>query len=284
MKKLYRTLIILFSFAIVFINKTSAQSEVSSFDSIYVEAATTMAALDIQKAIHVADSLYKSAENSIQEMKSLMLIATLRVRKGDKAEGLSHAIQADKIAQKDKNYEWQIRIAGFLSTAFRESNLKEEGKKYLAIAEQAIEKVNQNSPGLNVVQALMHQEKAYYKIAEEDYNAAIEELKEAETKFLKIPEEHRTRTFLATTYQLLGNSLIGLKEYGIAREKLTLALDELGEQESELKAFIYTDFAEIEMYYGNYDAAYEFFKKAEAYLATSDNFNIRSSLFKGLST
>src|SRR5690554_747459 len=119
MKKLYLTLIILFSFALVFINKTSAKTVVSSFDSIYVEAATTMAALDIQKAIHVADSLFRNADNSIHKMKSLMLVATLRVRKGDKAEGLSHAIQAEKIARKDKNYEWQIRIAGFLSTTFR---------------------------------------------------------------------------------------------------------------------------------------------------------------------
>lgn len=283
MKNIYLKLIVLFSIGVLFINKASAQKEDSSFDSIYVHAATSMAALNIQKAIHVADSLYHSSENGHQKMKSLMLIATLKGRIGDKVEALSHAIQAEEIAQKDKNYEWQIRIAGFLSTTFRERNLNEEGQKYLAIAEEAVKKLSQDTPGLSTIQALLHQEKAYYRIGQENYNAAIEELNKAEVEFFKTEESRRSKTFLALNYQLMGACLTALNDYEQAREKLNLALNELGAEESELKAFIYTDFAEIEMHYKNYDAAFEFYKKAEAYVATSDNFNIKSSLFKGLS-
>lgn len=283
MKYFYFKFIALFTTGVIFINELSAQVERSSFDSIYVRAATTMAAVDIQKAIHVADSLYHISENRLQKMKSLMLIATLKGRIGDKVEALSHAIRAEEIARKDKNYEWQIRITGFLSTTFRERNLNEEGEKYLAVAEEAIKKLKQDSPGLSIIQALMHQERAYYRIKDEDYKAAIDALNRAQSEFFNAEESRRSKIFLATNYQLMGACLAALNDYEQARKKLYLALDELGEEESELKAFIYTDFAEIEMHYKNYDAAYEFYKKAESYIVTSENFNIKFSLFKGLS-
>lgn len=284
MKQIYlKFIVLLFSTGALFIGHVNAQKAGSSFDSIYVHTATSLAALDNQRAIHVADSLYKHAENSVQKMKSLMLIATLKGRAGDKVEALSHAIQAEEIAQKDKNYDWQIRIAGFLSTTFRETNLNEEGEQYLLIAEEAVKKLNSDSPARSTIQALLHQEKANYRIRDENYRAAIEELNKAEVEFLKTDESRRSKVFLATNYQLLGACFIALNDYEQAREKLDLALDELGEEESELKAFIYTSFAEIEMHYENHDTALDFFKKAEAYAASSDNFNIKSFLFKGLS-
>ncbi len=255
----------------------------ASFDSIYVHAATTLSALDVEKAIHLADSLYINSENSMQEMKSLLLIAALKGSIGRVAEALAHALEAEAIAIKYKNYEWQVRIAGFLSTTFRGISLTDEGKKYLNVAHQVNKKAKGDSSNFKMIQALLYQEKAFYKIAERDFRGAIGELKSAESEVFKTPQEARSSFFLATNYHLLGTALIGLNEYRIARDKLTLALDELGDKESELKAFIYTDFAEIEMHYKNYDAAYELLKRAEGYLATSDNFNIRSSLFKGFS-
>lgn len=260
-----------------------AQEEGSSFDSVYVQAATSMAALDIQKAIRVADSLYIHAENSLQQMKSLMLLATLTGRVGDKVQALTHAINAEKIAKKSKNLQWQIRISGFLSTTFRERNLIEEGEKYFNIAEDAIKKLDQNTPGLSTIRALMHQEKAYYRIGEKNFIAAVEELHKAEAEFFKTEEGNRSKTFLALNYQLLGSCYLAQKEYDLARDMLTRALDELGEEASELKAFIYTDFAELKMQEEDYGAAFDFFNSAEAYLETSDNFNLKSSLFKGLS-
>lgn len=283
MKDFYVKLVVLFSIVVFYVNKTNAQKSTSSFDSIYVHAATTLAALDMQKAIQVADSLYSHSNNSVQKMKSLMLLATLKGRTGDKVKALAHAIQAEEIAHKDKNYEWQIRITGFLSTTFRERNLNEEGEKYLVTAEEAVKKLNRDSPGLSNIEALLHQERAYYRIADKDYVAAIEELDRAEAEFFKTDEARRSRIFLATNYQLLGTCLIALQDYEQAREKLNLSLDELGEEESGLKAFIYTDFAEIEMHYENYGVALEFYKKAEANITTSESFNVKSSLFKGLS-
>lgn len=283
MRNFHLYLIILVSLGILFINEATAQKKISTFDSIYVHTATTLSALDIQKAIHVADSLLESSQNGHQKMKSLMLIATLNGRIGTIAKALSYAIQAEEIAQKNKDYEWQVRIAGFLSTTFREANLTEESKKYLDIAEKANKKTKADSPSFNIINAFIHQEKAYYRIAEEDYVAAMGELDKAEVEISKTPEIARNKIFLATNYQLFGTCLIGLKEYVYAHEKFTLALDELGEQESELRAFIYVGFAKIEMHNKSYERAYEFFKKAEAYIETSDNFNIKSSLYKGLS-
>lgn len=98
-----------------------AQEEGSSFDSVYVQAATSMAALDIQKAIRVADSLYIHAENSLQQMKSLMLLATLTGRVGDKVQALTHAINAEKIAKKAKIFSGKL--------GFRVSCLPHSGKE-----------------------------------------------------------------------------------------------------------------------------------------------------------
>src|SRR5690606_34398835 len=120
---------------------------------------------------------------------------------------------------------------------FRESNLNEEGEKYLRIAEEAVRKLNSNSPGISIIQALLYQEKAYYRIGDEDHKAAIEELNKAEIEFFKTDESRRSKVFLATNYQLLGACFTALNDYEQAREKLDLALDELGEEESGLKAF-----------------------------------------------
>lgn len=283
MKHFCLNFIVLFVVSFHFTGKAYAQEKESAFDSIYVNTATILSAQDINRAIYVADSLLDNSQSSLQKMKSLMLIATLTGRKGDNVKALLHAIQAEKIARKDKNSEWQIRIAGFLSTTFRERNLNEEGEKYLLIAEEAVGKLDPSSPGLNIIKALLHQEKAYYRIGAKNYEAAIAELEKAETAILQTPEIGRNKIFLATNFQLFGTCFIGLGEYESAGDKLALALNELGEEESALKAFIYTDLAEIEMYNKNYDAAYDLFNKAEAYVETSDNFNIKSSLYKGLS-
>lgn len=275
--------VLLTLFSIYFIESVCGQKQTSSFDSIYVDAATSLAAIDIQKAISVADSLLINSTNSHQEMKSLMLIATLKGRTGDVVETLSNAIQAEEIAKRDNNYEWQVRIGGFLSTTFRGINLTEEAKKYLAVAEKANKKTKTDSPSYSIIQAFIHQEKAFYKIGEENYHDAIEELRKAEVEISKTPQELRNKIFLATNYQLLGDCFLKLQDYEKASENYNLSLTELDEQDSELKGFLYVGIGDVEMYYKRNDAALQYYKKAENYIQTSDNFNLKSSVYQKLS-
>lgn len=265
------------------LKKGLSQEPLSAFDSVYIHTATTLSALDKERAIVVADSLFKNAENSLQEMKSLMLLATLEVRAGKKAEALSHAMEAEEIAKKDRNPQWRIRIAGFLSSTFREVGLVAEGKRYLAIAESALKRLREDEGAISYIQGLLHQEKAYYRIEEGDYKSAIGELNNAATEFLKIEDKTDVRINLATNNQLLGNSHLALQKYEIAEEKLNAALAALGDRESELKAFIYVDLAEVAMVTNHYEDAFGYYKQAESYMSSSDNFNIKVVLYKGLS-
>ena len=259
-----------------------AETKTATFDSIYVHVATTLAATNIQKAIFVADSLLESSVGSMQKMKSLMLLATLQGRAGEVSDALALALAAESIAQENQFHRWQVRIAGFLSTTFRGANLSSEGEKYLDLAEKLNRKTKDDSPQFYFVQAFIHQERAYYQIDRGIYDTAIKELIKADLQISETPAAFRNPVFKATSLQLLGLCNLRIGNLEVAKEKFSLALEELGEEESGLKGFIYSGLGDVEMQYKNYTLALHFFKKAESYIETADDFNLKSTLYESL--
>src|SRR5690606_34479553 len=112
------------------------------FDSIYFHTAVNVIGTDSKRAFEISDSLYRFSANELQRVKSLMLTSTLYQQTGDNKQAINYALQAGEIAARNKLYEWQARIFGFLSTQYRIAGIYNKGKVHLERGMKAIERVN----------------------------------------------------------------------------------------------------------------------------------------------
>lgn len=251
----------------------------SPFDSSFNYIATTLATQNVGEAIKQSQQLYKRAADSFQGMKSLMLIATLEERTGDRPVAIQYAFRAGKIAEYLKDKEWQMRIAGFLSTNFRELGLFAEGKKYLSKVEQA----NSGSKVSPLIALLLCQEKAYYEIENQNYKSALKEIKSANEILSSAPENSAIAIYLATNLQLEGLCLLKLGKPDEAKVQLDKALSVLDGQESTLRGFVFQNLAEVYLKKDNPKEAIRNLDSAMQYAVNSDNFNLKAYTYQSLS-
>ncbi len=249
-----------------------------NFDSVYYYTATTLSAQNTAQALKKADSLLNHATDSLQKVKSMMLLATLYNRTGHYADALVYAVNGEKLAGKIKDREWQIRIAGFLSTTFRDLGLIEEGKKYIKLAEALSKEVG--TPPL--VQMFIHQEKAYYEIDDSSYTKALEEITGATRLLEAIADGKGSSIFKATCYQLAGYCYMKLDSFNQAELSLNKALQVLAGQESELKGFIFQNIGELALKQKQYMRSFQYLDSALRYTTSSDNFNLKAATYESL--
>lgn len=251
----------------------------TKFDSVYYYIATAQSAKNIQLALNQADSLLQVSVDSLQKIRSRMLLATLKKRTGNFGEALNLAMAAEKLAGKIKNDEWRIRIAGFLSTTFRELGLLVEGKKYINIAE-SVNKANGNAP---LMQLFIHQEKAYYYLAEHAYRPALTEMLQGLAVLQAATVTGKGNVIpAATCLQVAGYCYLQLGKQDSAAVYLQQALTLLANEESELKGFVYQNLGELALQQQQLPVAQTHLDSALAYATSSDNFNLRLNTYKSL--
>lgn len=275
-------LVFLFSLIFFLTSPLCAQEKVISFDSSYMHIATTLAAQDIDRAVLSADSLLKNSENGNQKMRSFLLLALLNEHKGALVDALFYAKQSEEIALKDKDYEWQVRAAGYLSTIFRRVDLIEESKVHIKIAEKANQK-RKDEPNYNSIQSTIHHEKALHQMDMGRYAMGLEELQKSVDCLDKMPESAQKKWTLATLYETFSHCYLETNEYAKADEKLQLALELIGDQESEISGVIYHSLGKIELHNEHYDSALALFEKAEKFAEDHDQFILKSLVYGSLS-
>lgn len=248
------------------------------FDSAYFYIATTLAAKDVEKAISEAQELFSTATDSLQRVRGLMLLANLKKSTGRLAEALQLAIEGEALAEKIRNNDWRVRIAGFLSTTFRELGLLRNGRKYIDIAEKA----SDQAPSAPLMKVFINQEQAYYHLEDKQYTQALEKIQKAIQLFLQIPENKRNRIIQATSYQVAGLCYLNLDSIDKAGTYLEQALAILGDQDSELRGFIYQNLGDRSLRMKKDTSAGRYLNMALAYSNSSDNFNLKLTTFKSL--
>ena len=249
-----------------------------NFDSSYYHIATELAATDIKRAVAGAESLLNSAADSLQKIKCLLLLATLKERMGKHAEALTYAVKGEELADKAGNTQWQIRTAGFLSTTFREVGLVAEGKKYMAVAD----KINRNSMGSPLFNVFLHQEKAYYEIEDNQYHKALREIDSAIVLLGDVRQNKANAIINATCFQLAGFCYLQLDSLVPAKHFLLKALDLLKDQETELKGFVYQDLGDLALKQQQADQAKNYLDSALQYSVSSQNLNLQLKTYKSL--
>ncbi len=165
----------------------------------------------------VSDSLYRNSEKEIHRLKALMLSSTLFQQKSEMKKSIQFAEKADEIAVKNKFYDWEARIAGFLSTNYRQIGLYDQGEKYLEKGKK-VSKLIENDQIKTLYLGMIYQETAYYALADNNYQKAYKSVERAADYFEKISDEVNKNYFLATNEELFGRSCLGLKRWNEALE------------------------------------------------------------------
>lgn len=255
------------------------------FDSIYFATAVNTAAGDINKAIRIADSLHKHSKLAIHQLKALMLSSSLFQQKGDIKKSVQYAVKADSIAVKHKNYDWEARIAGFLSTQYRIMGLYEEGEEYLEKGKNVSHKI-ENEQMKKLYLGMIYQETAYYEIEYEQYKKAYKAAKSADDYFNQLVYSEQDRDyFLATNEQLLGRVCIGLNKWDEASEHYNKALGKLTKVTQEnamLSGFIYSGLGRVHLEKKEMTIAFENLLKAEEIVENSDYLELKIEVYKTL--
>lgn len=231
----------------------------TAFNSAFLEISTDLAAQDIGEAILAADSLLKAASNSLEQTKGLMLLATLKESKGDIADALNDAYAAEKIAIQDKNTEWQMRIAGYMSTTFQNIGLVAQGKEYL----KKVEALNQKEKS-NLLTIYIQQDKTFRLLDEKEPKLALKELKVVDSLVLlpELSNQNVAPRILATSYQLKGLAYIQLNELELAKQYLNQSLEQISDESSVLSGYIYVFLAKAYNIENDNEMSLNYLKKA----------------------
>lgn len=273
-------LILLLSF------KTSAHREKDNkFDSIYFETAVNVSARDINKAIKISDSLYHHSTSEIHQLKALMLSSTLFQQKGEIKKSIDYALSADKIAANNKFYDWEARIAGFLSTQYRRVGLYDQGEVYLERGKK-VSKLIENEQIKTLYLGLIYQETAYYEIEYEHYQNAYKAVESAGSYFNLITDEINKNYFFATNEELFGRTCIGLKKWDEALSHYNNTIDRLKkvtQQDAMLNGFVYSGLGRVYLEKKYYQQAFENLQKAEQIVEQSDHLELKIEVYKTLS-
>lgn len=237
------SLLSLFNFLVILlllpVHKSSSQ--VKSYDEVLYRTVVKTAGSDITLAKKLADSLYRSSEQPLHKVKSLMLLSELDLTTGHKKEGIGYAFEAEQIASDNKLYEWQARIYGFIATHYRTIGLKKQSKLYLKNGLEAIGNVN-DIHIVNQYKAMVYQELALYDIEDKNYKNAIATLKKAEPYFKFIRNKELQQYQLATNFGQLGRAYLNIKDTKTAIvnfKKALLLLSQIKQESAVLKGFMH---------------------------------------------
>lgn len=261
-------------------NKTA-----NKFDSIYFETAVHVSATDINRAIAIADSLYTNSESELHQLKALMLSSTLFQQKGELKKSIRYATMADKIAVKNKFYDWEARIAGFLSTQYRILGLYDQGEVYLEKGKN-VSKLIENEQIKILYLGLIFQETAYYEMEHSQYERAHKAVKTAEGYFVRLADEVNKNYFLATNEELFGRTCIGLKRWDEALKHYNTAIERLEtitQQDAMLNGFVNSGLGRVYFEKKEPELAMEHLKKAEQIVQQSDHLELKIEVYKTFS-
>lgn len=177
---LYAAFLLLFFPGLLFAQPSEKHTQ-DKFDSIFFDVATNIAHSDIDRALRVADSLYLYSSSDTHKIRSLMLSAMFYQTLGSSDKTIEYALKAEKIAIRDKDYNWQARILGFLSTEFQNIGILKHREEIIDRMGEVVPKI-QDEFQKALMFAMYYQERALYYL--EDKND------QQGWKYINLAKEH----------------------------------------------------------------------------------------------
>ncbi|WP_289661192.1 helix-turn-helix domain-containing protein [Flavobacterium panacagri] len=213
-----------------------------------------------------------------------MLRATLLRQHGMRNEAVEALKRADSLAVIDKNYNFQARINGFLSTIYREYEIYSVGKVYLQNAIAVSKKIADKNE-MYKFQGTLSQETAYYEMYASNYSKAIVNLKVGKKLFELADSSIDKKFHIAVNDELIAKNYLFLKNSDSALTYFQNAEKELAESESSnspLKGFILNGFGNVYASKGDYKNALLNYQKAEEIAIASNFFTLKQEVYASL--
>ncbi len=192
-----------------------------SFEKTYDKIYKELAHKDLDKALHVADSLHQISTVPLFQVRSLILMARLYQQKEELDKTIELALKAEALAKQTGIYEWQARANGLLAGQYRMMGVYARAKIY---SERALELIPQikDPEKANNTRALMLQELAFSSKEQDDYRQAIRYLEEANESLRRIKDNREflimsNERLLADNYRLLESYDTAILYYEKAR-------------------------------------------------------------------
>lgn len=235
--------------------------------------------------MHMADSLYTYSSNEKQRLKSLMLKADILEKQEKRGEAIQHALKALKIAEQEKDYSFQARIYGFLSTQYRTIGFLDKGKESLQNG-LAVSSNIENKDQVTKYKAMVNHEMAEYAYEEKEYKIAIEYLKQAILTYEREENESFKNFVIGNSQEMLGRANMALQnkeEAFIHFSRADSLINKAGAGNTLWAALIYQDLGNIFKENKNLDSAEVYLKKSLIIAENGNHSSLKQNVYKSLS-
>lgn len=251
-------------FALLFV-KGISYAKTPSFDDVFIYVATDLTYSNPERALKIADSLFRHSTHKKQELTSLMLTANIYYRISDLKQAFHYSRQAEKMAKELKDYDWMIRIQGFYSSIYRDINFFEEGLKHLEIVDRLSPKLKDEKKRL-LVEILNAQSKAYFLLDQNmDPDKILHILDKTEKLYPQLEELSVGGYHIAANEELRGRMFLRKEECskGLAAYKKALTyLDTYTTANYPIYGYTYVGIASIKLKENNLEEAKYYFDLA----------------------
>lgn len=262
------------------------QDNAKSFDSLFYEIAVNISSSDPSKAMHLSDSLYNYSVNARQKVRALMLSADIFSKQERRQESIEYALKALKIAESSKDYSFQARIYGFMSTEYRLLGFLDKGKEYLLKGMEVSNKIEDKNQ-VTKFQAMANHELADFAMEAGEYEEAIQYLNLALLGYQKEENEQMRYFVMGNAEELLGRSNMALGNDEEALEhfsKANVLVNKSGSGNTIWAAMIYQGIGAMYLKGKQLDSAEVYLKKSLLISDPSSHGSLKELVFESMTS
>lgn len=178
-----------------------AQLSTKEIDSLYTKTKGKSRNINIEEVIQDINQTLKSSKLSVDyNLKTRFILCQLYQFQGNISQSIKTADQAQQYAAKQKDFLWQARFLGFISSEYRTTNMNALSQKKILEAIRAAEKAPE-SDELFSFQQNAYLEMAFQAIFKKDFDKAHSYLKQGVIYIDKIDNLSLQSYSLAINYE-----------------------------------------------------------------------------------
>ena len=277
-----RILFCLYFLIISFAAFSQNEAANKAFVSVFYHIAVNVSSSHPLKAMNMADSLYDYSTTERQRLKSIMLKADILEKQEKRGEAILLAQQALKIAEQEKDYSFQARIYGFLSTQYRTIGFFDKGKESIKNGVAISFKIDKKDQ-VTKYRAMADEEMAEYAMEEKEYEKAIEYLQMAMLSYEKEDNEKFKYFLIGNKEGKLGLAFTVLNKIEKALEHYSRASININKAEAGNTLWagsIYQGYANVLLKTENLDSAKVYILKALSIAENGNHGTLQQMVYK----
>lgn len=250
-----------------------------NFDCIYDKTTAKTTQQKLPGAVKTADSLYRSSQDPLHKMKSLMLSAYLYQEQGDFKKAIYYAENAEILINTANNPDLASRITEFLAYQYRVVGLHERSKKYISKGFEIAKKI-EDPKRYHETLGILNQELAHCEMELENYSIAVKYL-EISLSFFKKAGTIGEEVVTAASYRLLGDVYFKQNNYTVSENYYKQA-ETLVQEPSCLLGWIYNGLGGIRLKQKRWKEAEIYLNKAENIAEVNSHLDLKKGVYANI--